>query len=150
VGHALRQTIARWKGAFFEDKRLTAAVHYRNVEVREQVELVRAVRRCMSGYGTQFGMRIARKAVDIRPRVAWGPGSCLNWIRESLHLESCPCICIGDESMFPADTGHLNVRVGLTGTSFAGFRAADVLEVVALLAHMERSVQRCAVQAQPA
>jgi trehalose-phosphatase len=141
----LAEAVARWKGAQVEDKALTATVHYRNVNRVDHYALIRAVRQCMAAYDGLFGMRAGLEAIEIHPRGAWDKGTCLRWIKRRLTLESSASICIGDdltdESMFEANVNQMNIKVGTIGRSAAGFQVADVYEVAALLAHLERAVR---------
>ena len=141
----LTQAIATWKGAWVEDKALTATVHYRNVNKIDQRAVIRAVRQSMASYDGLFGLRAGREAIEIHPRVAWDKGTCLKWIKQRLNMEDCASICIGDdptdESMFSANFNQMNIRVGTSGRSVACFRVADVFEVATLLTHLERAVR---------
>jgi len=136
----LAQTVAMWKGAWVEDKTLTATVHYRNVNPDEHDSVVRAVRRSMAPYRTRLGMRAGQMAIEIHPRVAWNKGSCLTWIKQKLGLENHACVCFGDDStdeaMFLANAGQINIRVGTSGRSAAEFYVSDVFEVGDVLAHI--------------
>jgi trehalose 6-phosphate phosphatase len=141
----LIRVIAPWKRAWIEDKALTATVHYRNVNRIDHYSLIRAVRQSLASYDGLFGMRTARDAMEIHPRVAWDKGTCLNWIKRRLSMENSDCICIGDdpadESMFEANVSQVNIKVGSGGRSAACFHVADVFEVATLLAHLERAVR---------
>jgi len=140
----LARVIAPWKRAWVEDKALSATVHYRTVERIDHYSLIRAVRQSLALYDGLFGMRTARDAVEIHPRVAWDKGTCLKWIKHRLSMENSDCICIGndpaDESMFEANVNQMNIKVGSAGRSAACFHVADVFEVASLLAHLERAV----------
>jgi trehalose 6-phosphate phosphatase len=141
----LGQVVAASKGAWVEDKVLTAAVHYRNVDRSERYALMRNVRHCMAPYGTLFGMRAGRKVIEIIPRLGWDKGSCLGWVRHKLNMERDGCICIGDdptdESMFVANASQLNIRVGPVSHTVARYHVGDVFEVAAVLAHVEHAVR---------
>src|SRR5579864_1408843 len=92
----LTRGIAPWKGAWVEDKALTATVHYRNVKKIDQRAVIRAVRQSMASYDGLFGLRAGREAIEIHPRVAWDKGTCLKWIKQKLNMEDSASICIGD------------------------------------------------------
>jgi trehalose 6-phosphate phosphatase len=141
----IARVIAPWKGAWVEDKALTATVHYRKVNKAAQHAVIRALRQCMVSYDGLFGLRAGREAIEIHPRVAWDKGTCLRWIKQRLNMESSASICIGDdstdESMFSANVNQMNIKVGTIGRSIACFCVADVFEVATLLAHLERAVR---------
>jgi trehalose 6-phosphate phosphatase len=141
----LKRVIAPWKRAWVEDKELTATVHFRNVDRIQHYSLIRAVRQALAAYDGLFGMRTARDAMEIHPRVAWDKGTCLSWIKRRLSLENSDCICIGndpaDESMFEVNVNRVNIKVGRGRRSEGCFQVADVFEVATLLAHLERAVR---------
>lgn len=141
----LSRVVAVWKGAWVEDKMLTAAVHYRNVDWSEHYALMRTVRHCMGQYSALFGMRAGRKVIEIIPRIGWDKGSCLGWVRHKLNMEGDGCICIGDdptdESMFIANANQLNIKVGPMRHTVARYHVADVFEVAAVLAHVEQATR---------
>jgi hypothetical protein len=43
--------------------------------------------------------------------------------------------------MFDANVNQMNIKVGTIGRTAAGFQVADVYEVAALLAHLERGIR---------
>jgi trehalose 6-phosphate phosphatase len=126
----LAAVVTQWPGAWIEDKGLTAAVHYRSVDVADQHQVVLAVRRTMAPYAGALGMRAGAKSMEIRPRTGWDRGSALTYIKVKTGIAG-PCIAIGsdraDEALFRANKGELNVRVG-EGPSQAGVFVADALE----------------------
>ena len=141
----LTQVIAPWKGAWVEDKSLTATVHYRRVNKSDHHAVVRAVRHGMAAFDGLFGMRTGLEAIEIHPRVAWDKGQCLRWIKQRLNMEGRATICMGDdptdESMFFVNPKQINVKVGKVGRTRACFRIADVFEVASLLTHLERAIR---------
>lgn len=141
----LARGVAGWKGAWVEDKTLTATVHYRNVPQADHQAVIRTVRQCMAGYGSLFGFRTGEKAVEIHPRVGWDKGACLTWIRRQLGLEGRPCLCIGDdptdESMFAANPSGINIKVGSTTHTAAHFEVNNVSEVAVILTHLAQAMR---------
>lgn len=143
--HHLRQVVSAWKGAWVEDKELTAAIHYSDVDWSHHYTLMRNVRHCMAPYGGLFGMRAGRKVIEIVPRIGWDKGCCLGWIRHKLNLEQDGSICIGDdpedESMFLANPSGLNIAVGPLSHTVARYHVGDVFEVAAILAHVDQAMR---------
>ena len=129
--------LPRWPGAFIESKGLTATVHYRLVPDKHHAELLRGVRSCMGLYGTTFGLRCGKKALEIHPRVNWGKGAAVNWVRDKLELSKAGCICIGDdrtdESMFRDCGGAITIAVGGARYTAAEYRLRDPESVAKLL-----------------
>lgn len=130
--------ISRWRAAWVEDKGLSATVHYRNVDPREQHQVVLAIRKSVSPYGGSLGMRSGNKCMEIHPRVHWDRGSALNYIKVKTGI-SAPCISIGadraDEAMFAANRNGFNLRVGRASDRAAMF-VADASEAALLLARV--------------
>jgi trehalose 6-phosphate phosphatase len=141
----MTDAIRHWRGAWVEDKVLTATVHYRGVDPMDQYKVVLAVRRAMAPFGGLFGMRAGKCAVEIHPRIPWGKGSAVTWIREKFGLSGEPCICMGDdrtdESMFEANAGQVNIRVGPAAHSAAEWYLSDPVEVATLLGHLAHTAR---------
>jgi trehalose-phosphatase len=95
------------------------------------------VRALMGKYGSAFGLRAGRKALEIRPRVGWDKGSAVAWIREQLNLVDPVYVCLGDdqtdESMYSALPGAWSVVVGNRTPTVARFNVEDSDEAVALI-----------------
>lgn len=137
---ALDGVAARWPGAWVEDKGLSATVHYRGVARDSERPLLMAVRGCVGSVDPRFALRAGKKALEIRPKVAWDKGSALDLIRK----ETGPfdlTVCIGDdrtdEAMFSANTGEVNVWVGTGAPACQDlYRLGDSGEVAVLLRHL--------------
>ena len=139
---ALGDVVSGWPGAWVENKGLSATVHYRNLESPLTPSLLYSVRRKLAQLGGPFSYRAGKKAFELRPKVAWDKGSALRYIQE----RSGPfdlCICIGDdrtdESMFRANCGQLNIRVGCGRPSAATLYVSDPGETAILLDHVAAS-----------
>jgi trehalose 6-phosphate phosphatase len=148
---AVEQLLPRWPGAWLEDKHLTATVHFRNVDPSAQHRLVLEVRALMGKYGSAFGLRAGRRALEIRPRVGWDKGSAVAWIREQLNLVDPVYVCLGDdqtdEAMFSALPGAWSVLVGNRTPTAARFKVEDTDEAVALIGSILEIVsERSAVE----
>ncbi len=134
----LERVATKWNGAWIERKRLSATLHYRQVESCAQPALLWTARRTLSAFGREFSLRGGKFALEIRPRVDWDKGCAVNAIRE--HYSADLVICLGDdrtdESMFLANAGGPNVYVGSSDRSAAGYRARNPAEVMLLLSHI--------------
>lgn len=135
----LEGAIRKWRGAWVEYKRLSATLHYRNVEPGAQVGLLWTARRTLSVFGRTFALRSGNLALEIRPKIEWDKGCALRMIRDR-YAPGDPVICIGDdrtdESMFTANNAHPNIYVGVSGRSAAGYRARNPAEVAIFLSHL--------------
>ena len=140
VCSGLEVSLAPWDGAWVENKGLTATVHYRWVRDADQNTVVVAVRAHMQRFDSVFGMRSGRKAIEIYPRVAWGKGQAVQYIREQLAINDALCICIGDdetdESMFAAFLDDVCIRVALEKPTIARYHLNDCTEVLEVLEHL--------------
>lgn len=128
-----------WPGAWVEDKRLTATLHYRKVDPRCHYALRFATRKRLACFGDKFRYRAGKKALEICPRIDWDKGSALNHIRERLGPFDV-CICLGDdrtdESMFLANSGQLNIRVCGDGPTHANLFLSNAAETPIVLEHI--------------
>ena len=140
---ALDELCAKWPQAWVEDKGLSAALHFRAVNRRQHNSLLFAARRCLGVFGTQLALRVGRLALEIRPRVGWDKGNALAYIQENAGPFEA-CICLGDdrtdESMFRANHGQVNIRVGLSESSAATHYLQGPGEVAILISHL---IDRC-------
>ena len=143
---ALEEAVRPWRGAWVENKRLTGTVHFRNVAERDQHAVVLAVRAAMSPFGSRFGLRAGKKALEMHPRVEWNKGTALVYIRERLQPPPSGCICIGDdrtdESMFSAAAaGDITVRVGEPQPTCAAYHLASSADVPVLLRELLTAIR---------
>jgi len=136
---SLAQMMRPWPAAWIEDKGITATLHFRNVEQRQHHALLFAARQAIGPDGTHLALRTGRRALEIRPKIAWDKGSALEHIRERTGPFDA-CICLGDdrtdECMFRANANQLNVRVGLSAGSAATHYLSELNEVAILLSHI--------------
>jgi trehalose 6-phosphate phosphatase len=131
------KAVQEWDGAWVENKRLTATVHFRNVAPADQHQVALSTRRAMAQFGTAFCLRSGRRALEIRPNVQWGKGAALRYIRDLLGFGSARCVCLGDdvtdESMFRELPLETTIRVGWHGSSAAHYYVRDTDAVVDVL-----------------
>jgi trehalose 6-phosphate phosphatase len=137
ISAGVSRAITYFHGAWVENKRLTATVHYRQVDATQHESLKRVVRTCVVGASERFAIRSGKMALEIRPRVAWDKGSAVQLIRCRNGLEAAPMICIGDdrtdESMFLRFPDATNIVVGSRPDSAAAYHVADSDEVYVAL-----------------
>ena len=130
-----------WPGAWIEYKELSLTLHYRNVEEARRHALIFATRRCLNVFAPFLALRTGIMSLDIRPKVNWDKGSALAYIGETFGPFDLS-ICLGDdntdESMFRANRGQINIRVGLPGRTVAGYCLADPAEVAIFLSRIAK------------
>ncbi len=135
----LTEALCQWPPAWVEDKGLSATLHFRKVDPRYHNSLLLAARRALGVLGRDVALRVGRLALEIRPRVQWDKGSALEYIQERAGPFDA-CVCLGDdrtdESMFCANSGQLNIRVGRLTGSAATHYVTDPTEVAILLSHI--------------
>lgn len=146
---ALADALQEWPAAWVEDKGLSATLHFRKVDQRHHNLLLFAARRSLGKFGTQLALRVGKRALEIRPRVAWDKGSAMQHIRENAGPFDM-CISIGDdrtdETMFRANPDALNIRIGCAQGSSATHYLLDSGEVAILLSHI---IDLCTPEAIP-
>jgi trehalose 6-phosphate phosphatase len=129
----VREAVGAWPEAWVENKRLTATIHFRQVDQRHHCNLAIAVRRAVARFGTNVGLRAGKCSLEIHPRVQWNKGSALAYIRRQLGMEDSPVLCIGDdptdETMFRSLPGHVTVCVGQNVRTAAVYRVPDATAV---------------------
>lgn len=135
----IAEQLPDFPGAWVEDKGLTATVHYRKTDPRLQRELLFRVRRMVSRCEAPFAMRSGKCALELRPRIEWDKGAAVRYIRERFGATGTT-ICLGDdrtdETMFRANPGGLNVRIGRAAQSAAGYYLDDPSQAAVLLSHI--------------
>lgn len=135
----LSAALLAWPAAWVEQKGLSATLHFRQVAESQHRPLLLAATRSLSVFGSRFALHAAKRALEIRPSVQWDKGAALEYIRERAGPFDA-CICLGDdrtdESMFLANSGQLNVRVGRSTESTADCYVSDPREVATLLSHV--------------
>lgn len=127
--------VAPVPGAWIEDKRLTIAVHYRDVAPARQRALVRALRRVAAG-AERLGLRVqsGRRVLDFVP-ARYDKGRALRMLRRRVR----PAVTFyfgdtaGDEPAFAAlGPSDFPVRVG-AGPTAAAYRVRGPEEVARFL-----------------
>jgi trehalose-phosphatase len=154
IAEILSERAAYIPGMRVEPKRLTVAVHYRQVadaEVRRvEMELARALR----VEGTRLKILHGSKVIEVLPQVDWTKGECALWIRDAVlrgGRGSFLAVYMGDdwtdEHVFERLVGQaLTIKVGSAGPATrASYRLADVAEVHHLLSALAARVAQRSV-----
>lgn len=135
----LALVLSPWRKAWIEDKRLSLTVHYRAVDPCQQNALRRAVRRCAVGRCPSIGLRAAKKALELYPKVGWSKGAALTYVKQNTGPFDL-CFVIGDdytdESMFHEGGDQIGVRVGPGLMTSARFYLNEPSDVAVFLQHI--------------
>ena len=133
----LTPRLATYPGAWIENKRLTATVHYRGVDASQRYQVLWSVRQALRPFGLSIGMRAGKCSLELHPRVDWHKGHALRHIRETLGLNDSPCLVFGDDStdetMFRDCPADLTVHVGAPRRTAARFFLPDPVAVSSTL-----------------
>lgn len=137
VARDLRERLQTLPGAFVEDKRLTASVHYRLTPP----ELVPAVfahaDAAVAPYLDALRLSPGRKVIEIRPKLDWTKGEAVAWIQDVYRCRDYTPVYVGDdttdEDVFRRLPGGVTIRVG-GGESRATYRVDAPADVEAFLA----------------
>ena len=96
-----------------EAKRLTASVHYRQVQPGDVPALKTCIEESVDPF--QFEVRHGQHVFEIRPRLNWNKGDAVEWILEKSRACGEQAICIGDdetdEDMFRRLPEGINIRI---------------------------------------
>jgi trehalose-phosphatase len=144
---AIAETLTRRAGAItgmqVEPKRLSIAVHYREVTAEHRHDVESELARAIQAPGVTLKVIHGLKAIEILPHVAWNKGQCALWIRDRLLPELAAPVKVlymGDDWMeedaFEILGGQaITVRVAPEDVpSRADYRLIDAAEVQRLLA----------------
>ena len=91
----LRQWCARFPGSWVEDKRLTLAVHYRNLAPRLRASFAAGVRRRLLSHAGAAELEHGRKVLEVRPAGARNKAAVLDaWLGRRTGL----VVYVGDDT----------------------------------------------------
>jgi len=145
----LRQTVKElvaslWPipGIRIEDKRLTAAVHYRLAADSQLPKIWAAVNQAVSPYASRLHVRSGKKSIEITPRTGWNKGSAVCWINRRFGIPPRSSVYVGDdttdEDAFVALKGGVTIKVGPSRQTHAHYSLKDPGEVQELLEYIAR------------
>jgi trehalose 6-phosphate phosphatase len=139
----ISEAIARWPGAWIEDKGLTITVHFRAVDSRYQPAVASVVRRAIASCGLTVGARAGKKCLEVHPRCEWNKGDALKLIKSRFAGPDAIVLCAGDdrmdETMFRTNPDGVNIRVGPADRSIANYTIRNPLGMAGVLAAISRS-----------
>jgi trehalose 6-phosphate phosphatase len=150
---ALSRRLQPIKGAWVENKGLTATVHLRNVAEEDLEEARRQINVTLANTGHPFQLTAGNKVFDIRPRVYWNKGDAVAWIRAQAAQPGALAVYVGDdttdEEAFAALTDDITIKVGDVRESLAQYRLANPDEVQQFLGWLadEKEAHSLAVSA---
>ncbi len=138
--HVSKQLVASlWPipGIRVEDKRLTAAVHYR-LAVDSHLPAIRAaVEQAVGPYASRLQLRSGKKSIEIMPRTSWNKGTAVRWINRRLGIPARSAIYVGDdatdEDAFEVLRGGVTIKVGASEHTRAEYLLRDPGEARELL-----------------
>ena len=112
----LNVSLRHIRGAWVEDKTLTASVHYRLVAAREERPVANIVHAALAHHSSLFQLNAGKKVFEIVPRTKWHKGAAVCWINARLAGPGTASIYIGDdrtdEDAFAQLPGEITIRVG--------------------------------------
>jgi trehalose-phosphatase len=124
-------------GVRVEDKRLTAAVHYRLAADCHLPAIRTAVEQAVGPYASRLQLRPGKKSIEIMPRTNWNKGKAVLWINRRLGIPARSAIYLGDdatdEDAFEALRGGVTIKVGESDETLARYVLSDPGEVQELL-----------------
>ena len=134
------------RGVFVERKGLTATVHYRQAPADLGMWIETTVRLTMHPYDSLLGLKPARKAWEIRPRVDWDKGSALKYVLNRIGATHPLLICAGDdttdEDVFAAFEDAISIQVGGQSRTAARFRVNGPAQLAAFLRELRPAIGR--------
>jgi trehalose 6-phosphate synthase len=133
----LRCALADVDGVVVEDKRLTATVHYRQVD-DARVEDVKATVRDAAANADGVRVTEGKQILELRPDVDWDKGRAVGWLRDQ-YDDDPAVVYLGDDATDEDAFGALGdrdlaVKVGpSTEPTAADYSVADPGEAAAFL-----------------
>lgn len=133
----LTDALAEVPGAWVEDKRLTATVHYRLVDPLRQSVVHSIVQAVLKGH-PHLLLRVGKCVCEIRPDIAWHKGAALDRFMEEWGVTEAATAFLGDDvtdfDAFGKLTHGWGIVVGEPPDHNARCRVNDPADVAALLA----------------
>ncbi len=140
----LNRLLPDFPGHLLERKRMTIAVHYRNMAQAQAMRLQERVDEVIQGYPT-LHIGHGKMVMEVRPAIEWNKGEAVAWILSQLHASGSGAlpIYIGDdltdEDAFRTLAGRglgIAVRHGETRATAADYAVDDTDAVHVLLSGM--------------
>jgi trehalose 6-phosphate phosphatase len=125
----LKGSLHQIRGAWVEDKTLTASVHYRQAAARDERAIANIVQAALAHHSAIFQLNAGKKVFEIVPRTKWHKGAAVCWINARLAGHGVTSIYIGDdrtdEDAFVLLPGEITIRVGHAGDTAARYHVED-------------------------
>jgi trehalose 6-phosphate phosphatase len=135
----LRKEVGKTEGILFEDKGLTASIHWRLVSEADRLALHVAVATVASKYD-DLRLTHGKSVWELRPNVNRDKGTAMRELLENTAVPSSQAIFLGDdetdEAAFQVLSEGVTVRVGKPAGTFARYSATDTSDVAALLSDL--------------
>jgi trehalose 6-phosphate phosphatase len=112
----LRTRLSEIPGVAVENKVLSASVHFRRAQPERREEVEQVVRAAVESIDSPFEVTMGRKVFDVRPRVEWGKGQAVRWIKQMYRIQGALSMYMGDdatdEDAFSALPAGITISVG--------------------------------------
>lgn len=135
----LRKEVGHIEGILFEDKALTASIHWRLVSDADRMALHVAVAGVVSKY-EDLRLTHGKSVWELRPTVKRDKGTAMRELLEKTGVPSSQAIFLGDdetdEAAFQVLAEGVTVRVGKPADTFARYRAIDTTDAAELLSDL--------------
>jgi len=142
----LAEALADIRGAWVQDKVLTASVHYRQVAAEQVPTVLERIEQVIEPVRDRFVLRDGKMVWEVRPAVDWHKGYAVHWLMEALaggHADPLP-IYLGDdhtdEDAFTALPEGITVAVGDAPDTVARYAVTAPADVTAFLRWLASNV----------
>lgn len=128
-----------YPGILLESKKMSLAVHYRQVNPRQAGNLLRLVRRYAAPWRKQRLLMIneGKKVFEVRPALPWHKGRVAVMMRKKIS-KKMPTVYLGDdvtdEDAFLALRNQVTIKIGYTKRSAAAYYLRSIGETKTFLA----------------
>jgi len=96
----LKKELANIEGLIIEEKKFSTAVHYRQVEKKEEVPRIKTVVEKVIQENKSLRLMEGKKVFEILPAIDWNKGKAVKWVMNALKInwEDFSIVYIGDDT----------------------------------------------------
>jgi len=133
----LNGSLGHIRGAWVEDKILSATVHFRQAASNQERAIANIVYATLAHHSAIFELNEGKKVFEIVPRTKWHKGAAVCWINARLARPDATSIYIGDdrtdEDAFASLPGEITIRVGDAKGTAARYHVEGTRQVLVFL-----------------
>lgn len=132
------------RGAYIEDKGITLSLHWRDVDEKDKIKILKIIREIKRKYKNILKFMKGKKVINLLPSLDWNKGKALELLLEKVFLRKKYIIVyigddVTDEYAFRVlEKNGITIRVGKKKNSYAKYYLKNINEVYKFLLYLER------------